>query len=138
MEDDREKTRPVPVPPRTDAAPKTRVPNLFVGEGGERISVIAPELPGARSPEELARSRDRRRHQQEIEKLREEAELASGLRRIRNAVLLVVTILAVALGIWWLNQTWHGQWPILFTWLVMSAAILVGFGWVLWYLQNGD
>jgi hypothetical protein len=45
---------------------------------------------------------------------------------------------ALAWGGWSLNQKWNGQWPIFFTWCVMAAVILGGFGWIIWYMQNGD
>jgi hypothetical protein len=109
-----------------------------VGEGEERSSVIAADGDDTQIRRDAQRARERRRQQLEAEKQLEQAEIAEGIRRVRNTVIFVVVMMAIAWGIWWVNQKWGGHWPILFTWGVMSVAILAGFGWIFWYMDNGD
>lgn len=135
MDDPIPKTLPTEIP---HAGSSKRLPQLFVGEGEQRTAVIAADELPARNPEEVRKARDLRRRAQEAERLREEADMAASFRRIRNAVLTVVLAGGALWGAWALNQRWHGDWPIIFTWMVMATAMLGGFGWLIWYMEKGD
>lgn len=145
MDDKPEKTRPVPVPgvPATTgptSVTRRTAPASYVVDTAavKRTAVLTPEELGGRDPEEIKRARKKRKQQAEVERLKSEVEVSAGLRRIRNTVLTIVTLMAAAWGAWAVHQRWGGQWPILFTWFVICGAIIGGFGWALWYLDRGD
>ncbi len=117
--------------------PTRRVPSLFVENGQQRTAIIAADELPQRDPQEAARAREKRRRQQEVERLRQEAEVAASFRRIRNTVVAFVVLGAVAWGVWWFNQKYQGNWPVFVSWGVMAVVMLAGLGWALWYTEKG-
>ena len=122
--------------PRKDPAPPRRVPSLFVEDGEKRTAIIAPDAPAARDPQEVLRTREKRRRQQESERLVREAEAMASFRRIRNTVVAFVAVGLLAWGFWWFNQKYQGNWPVFVTWSVIAFVMLAGFGWALWYTEK--
>ncbi|MEO6323774.1 MAG: hypothetical protein ABIT01_11005 [Thermoanaerobaculia bacterium] len=125
---------PRPIQPTRSS---TTVPDLFV-EGDKKVSLIEADKPMGRTPEQIRQELLKRRKQAGSEKLREESEIAEGFARVRKTTLYIIGVMMVAFGFWRIHVVYEGKWPLMLTWGVMAVAMMAGFGWLFWYLDNSD
>ena len=146
----KESTRPVtpvgksPTSTRTPVVKRptsTRTPVLRRTGTTARVSQTNPAIrPDLVTEGMRARRREveRKKRRAALERMRLDAELSEGWRRIWKTTGLVVLVLSLLYGYWRVQQAYGDRWPLMLVWLMMAFFILTGFGWILWYMNKGD
>jgi hypothetical protein len=81
---------------------------------------------------------ERKKRRAALERMRLDAELSEGWRRVLKTAGLVLLVLSLFYGYWRVQQAYGDRWPLMLVWLTMAFFILTGFGWILWYMNKGD
>jgi hypothetical protein len=146
----KETTRPVapvgktPTSSRTPVVKSptaTRTPVLRRSGTTSRESQTNPAMrPELLTDGMRARRREveRKKRRAVLERMRLDAELSEGWRRVWKTTGLVVLVLSLFYGYWRVQQAYGDRWPLMLVWLTMAFFILTGFGWILWYMNKGD
>ena len=119
----------------------TRTPAVRRTGSVGRVSQAGPAVrPDLMTEGMRAHRRDieRKRRRAALERMRLEEELSEGWRRVFKTAGFILLVLALGYGYFRVQQTYGDQWPLMAVWLMMAAAILTAFGWILWYMNKGD
>jgi hypothetical protein len=81
---------------------------------------------------------ERKKRRAALERMRMEAELSEGWRRIFKTTGVLILVLALVYGYWRVQQAYGNRWPLMAVWLMMAFFILSGFAWILWYMNKSD
>jgi hypothetical protein len=125
----KESTRPVP-PARMPSG--LRNPVVKSTGSVKRTDLMTEGMKARR------REIERKKRRAALERMRMEEELSEGWRRVFKTSGFIILALALGYGYWRVQQMYGDRWPLMVVWLMMAAAILTAFGWILWYMNKAD
>jgi hypothetical protein len=116
----------------------TKTPALRRTGSVSRVSQTNPAVPMTEGMRARRREIERKKRRAALERMRMEAELGEGWRRIFKTTGAILLVLALGYGYWRIQQLYGNNWPIMAVWVLMALFILTAFGWILWYMNKSD